>query len=417
MDSNCDDTVGEWVGSGGDLDYWCDSVQNRAGTFDFGLRGALYGIVTGGGTFDLATVPGSQQGNRARTVTFVNNHDTFRPVLDAAGNYVGWDSNNELAAHIDPYDPRLSAVYALAFAVDGSPTVFIEDLYDMGRSGNRYSHDPQDKSQLPVRSDIANIVWCHQQLRFKEGAYKVRHGSADLLVIERSGKAVVAVTDSWTGSNSASVATDFPAGTVLKDYSGAFAGTQTVGAGGTVDIPAASCDGTALNGRRCYSIWAPESVAGYSLTPRPTTQEWEMADDLGDSHPLSLQQGGQLPAGSVETRTAGRIFVQAASSVTYKVYLSTSLHAATVEFYDQGGAVVHAAGDQLNFNGTFVADATGWLTVKARNSDATSPGQVVWLVVTYLPPATLRTAAYDTRSPSGHDWQLYHRVLSQRSNV
>lgn len=388
-------------------------MQNRAGTFDFGLRGALYGIITSGGSFDLATVPGSQQGNRARTVTFVNNHDTFRPVLDAAGNYAGWDSGNELAAHIDPYDPRLSAVYALAFAVDGTPTVFIEDLFDMGRSGNRFGHDPQDAAQLPVRADIANIIWCHQHLRFKEGAYKVRHGSADLLVIERSGRAVVAVTDSWTVSNSASVATDFPPGTVLKDHSGAFAGTRTVAAGGMVDIPAASCDGTALNGRRCYSIWGPETVPGYSLVGRATTQEWEMADDLGDSHPLSLQQGGQLPSNSVETRTAGRIFARAASAVSYKVYLSSSLHAATVEFY-RGDTLVHAAGDQVNFNGTFVADTTGWLTVKARNSDATSPGQVVWLVITYQPPAALSTAAYDALLPAAQDWDLYRRVLGRK---
>ena len=77
--------VGEYVGGGGELDYWCDSVKNRAGTFDFGLRGfqdnGLRGIITGNGMFDMASIPGTQQSNRLRTVTFVNNHDTFRYCL------------------------------------------------------------------------------------------------------------------------------------------------------------------------------------------------------------------------------------------------------------------------------------------------------------------------------------------------
>jgi hypothetical protein len=57
-----------------------------------------------------------------RTAPFVNNHDTFRPQLDATGNYTGWNSGQELAAHIDP---RLSAAYAVAFAVDGNPHLFL----------------------------------------------------------------------------------------------------------------------------------------------------------------------------------------------------------------------------------------------------------------------------------------------------
>ena len=73
--------VGEWVGGSAELDQWCNDVQNRAGTFDFSLRNALVGIVQGQGNFDLGTVPNYQQSNRNRTVPFVNNHDTFRPIL------------------------------------------------------------------------------------------------------------------------------------------------------------------------------------------------------------------------------------------------------------------------------------------------------------------------------------------------
>jgi len=244
--------------------------------------------------------------------------------------------------------------------------------------------------------------------------YKVPHGSPDLLVIERNARAIIAVTDSWTTSPSVTVATGFAQGTVLKDHSGAFSGTRTVGAGGMVEVTAASCDGTAGNGRRCYAIWGPESVPGYTKTPRSTTQEWEMSDDLGDSHPLSLQQGGRLPRNSVETRTAGRIFVEAGRPVSYLVYLSDHLNAVAIELY-KDNVLLHTASNKLDFGGSYTPDYTGWMTIKARNDDVSSPGQTVWLVMTYRPPADVVTSQYDTKSPpGGGDWDLYKRILANR---
>ena len=188
--------VGEWVGGANELDQWCNDVQNRAGTFDFSLRNALVGIVQGNGTFDLGLVPNYQQLNRQRTVPFVNNHDTFRPILDANGNYNGWNSSQQLGVQIEPNDPRLSVVYAISFALDGSPMVYFEDLFDIGYFGNRFNHHPNDSIELPIRSDIANIIWCHQNLNFKSGAYLVRWQENDALVIERDAKAIIAVNDS-----------------------------------------------------------------------------------------------------------------------------------------------------------------------------------------------------------------------------
>ncbi|EFX77149.1 hypothetical protein DAPPUDRAFT_305927 [Daphnia pulex] len=401
--------VGEYVGGGAELDNWCASVQNRAGTFDFGLRGSIYGIITGNGNFDMGSIPGAQQGNRLRTVPFVNNHDTFRPILTTDGNYNGWDTSQELAAHIDPYDGRLSAAYAVAFAVDGTPTVFIEDLFDLGKLGNRFTHDPKVAAQLPMRSDIANIIWCHQHLRFKEGAYKVPHGSGDLLVIERSGKAIIGVTDSWTAWQTVTIGTDFPAGTVLKDHSGATVETATVGGDKTVTIKVPPCNGEALNGRRCYAIWGPLTPPGYTANVRETTQEWEMADDLGDSHPLSLQQGGQLPAYSVETRTVGKIFVAASSPVTFYLFLSDSLNGVTVELYNDQ-TLVHS--ESPSVTGSYTPNFTGWLTIKVRNTEATSPGQIVWVVMTYKPPAQVTTDLFDSKLNATGDWDLYHRMVN-----
>jgi len=39
-----------------------------------------------------------------------------------------------------------------------------------------------------------------------------------------------------------------------------------------------------------------------------TIQEWEMADDLGDSHCNSLGYGGALPDNSTNQRVVGKIF-------------------------------------------------------------------------------------------------------------
>ena len=117
-------SVGEWVGGSSELDAWCSAVQDRSGTFDFSLRNAFTGIISGNGLFDLGSVPGYQQSNRSRTVPFVNNHDTYRPILDAAGNYTGWNSSQQLGSQIEQTDARFSAVYAISLSVDGAPEIF-----------------------------------------------------------------------------------------------------------------------------------------------------------------------------------------------------------------------------------------------------------------------------------------------------
>ena len=178
--------VGEWVGGANELDNWANAVQNRAGTFDFSLRNALTGIISGNGNYNLGNVPAAQQSNRERTVPFVNNHDTYRPILSASGNYTGWNSGSQLGTQIEPNDPRSSVVHAIAFAVDGAPQLFFEDLFNIGYNGNRFNHHPSNPQELPTFSDVENIVWCHQNLHFKDGSYLVRWQANDALVIERS---------------------------------------------------------------------------------------------------------------------------------------------------------------------------------------------------------------------------------------
>ncbi|MBD2767300.1 T9SS type A sorting domain-containing protein [Hymenobacter sp. BT664] len=395
--------VGEWVGSASQLDAWVTNVNSRSGTFDFSLRNGLYQVVSQGGSFDIGSLPSYQQGLRVvningtyvhRTAPFVNNHDTMRPTTDASGNYNGWNSGSELAPHIDPFDPRLSAVYAAALAMDGSPMLYFEDVFDVGGTGKRFSHSPKSTTDLPTRDDLVNLVWCHQNLHFKDGAYKVRYQAADHLVIERSTKAIIGINDSYSNWQNHTVSCDFPAGTVLKDYSGAN-GTATVTVSGsqTVSINTPPCNGTAAGGRRGYSVWAPTTApTGYNRPALATTQEWELANDLGDSDSRSLRQGGALPASSTAYRTAGCIYAAANKPVSYALYPTDATRSLTVAVLNSAGTVVSSQTGTGPLTGSYTPTAEGWYTLKARNASSANPAQSAFVKVTYTAPTVVTGA-------------------------
>ncbi|MCI5058356.1 MAG: DUF1939 domain-containing protein [Flavobacteriales bacterium] len=375
--------VGEYVGGGSDLDNWVSAVQNRAGTFDFGLRDGLYGMTQGSGFYDIGNIPNLQQGNRQRTVAFVNNHDTFRPQFDANGNYIGWNTGDELAPHIDPFDPRSEAAHAIAFAVDGSPMIFMEDLFNLS-NGNRYSHWPTNHTDLPIRDALANIIWCHQKLNFKNGAYKVRHQDPDHLIIERSGKAIISANDNWSTWQNAWIQTDFAPGTQLHDYSGANSNDIYVNNSGWVEIHTPPCDGS--NMRRGYSIWGPAGITGgFNPNPKLTTQEWEMANDLGDSHPWSLQQGGALPTNSLDYRYVGKVHSDT-GLVQIDLYPADSTQSIKLLILDDNDvsldSITGVGHLVLNYNVTVAAN----YKIKIRNASINNSGQKVWVKVTYKAP-------------------------------
>jgi alpha-amylase len=380
--------VGEWVGNSTELDQWCSDVQNRAGTFDFSLRNAFTGIVQGLGAFDLGSVPNYQQGNRFRTVPFINNHDTFRPILDADGNYINWNTSQQLGAQIEPNDPRLSLVYAISFALDGAPMVYFEDLFNIGYNGNRYNHNPKDSLDLPMRSDIVNIIWCHQNLNFKDGSYLVRWQENDALVVERDAKAIIAVNDSWDNWKTLTgVQTNWLDGTVLKDYSGAHLSTITVYGGGKIDFTIPPCDGTAPNGRKGYAIWGPDGItSNYSNPSESITQEWEMADDLGDSHLASLQQGGKLPTNSLECRVVGKVHANSQSTLSVELYPSFSNLSIDILLLDRNCDIVDSVSGIGILNHDFLISNEDIYTLKIRNTTDSQLGQKCWVKVTYQAP-------------------------------
>lgn len=395
--------VGEWVGNAGEMDNYINQVkfsnggnEDLIGTFDFSLRSALNGMITSNGNYDLGTIPGQQQTNRFRTVPFVNNHDSFRPTaFNGAGDYTAWDVGNEIVAHINPDDGRIQAAYAIALAVDGSPQIFFEDLFDMSTT-NRNSHLPTNAGQLPVRDYLQNLLWCRQKLNFKGGAYNVRWQAQDALVIERSGKALIAVNDNWTtGQNVTNVQTNFGANVQLHDYSGANANDIWTNGSGQVSFWIPPCDGS--NVRRGYCVWGPVGIAGgFSPPQNSTTQEWEMSNDLGDSHNSSLKQGGGLPANSQSLRTVGRIFAEAGKNIALNLYQSANpkKNVALVLYNAAGNSILQTVTGSADLLLNYNPPSTNYYTIKVRNNNNTNPYQKVWVKATYTAPKVVATASF-----------------------
>jgi alpha-amylase len=221
----------------------------------------------------------------------------------------------------------------------------------------------------------------------------VRWQAQDHLVIERSTKALVGINDSWSSWQNNTVSCDFAPGTVLKDFSGANGtATVTVNNSQTVSINTPPCNGTANGGRRGYSVWAPVNAAtSYNRPAMATTQEWELADDLGDSDSRSLQQGGQLLDGSTAVRTAGRIYAEAGKTVTYALYPTDATRSLTVTLADGSGTTFSSRTGTGTLTGTYTP--TGWITLQARNAFTANPAQRAFVKVTYTAPAVLSSAA------------------------
>jgi alpha-amylase len=420
-------TVGEWVGGSGEMDAWVDAVLGRAGTFDFSLRGftgttGLVEMVYGLGNYNIGNLPGAQQGRRARTVPFVNNHDTFRPPLLPNGNYPTnrWSSGSELSANIDPREPRLAAAYAVAMAVDGSPQIFFEDLFDIGTRGNRYNHRPNDTT-LPVRDDIAFLTKAHKVMDWKGGAYLVPHQSADHLIIERNNKAIIGINDNWNTWQGTWITTSFPAGTRLIDYAGSSGASdvRVVAADRRVQISTPPCNGTAR--RRGFSVWGPVGLnfdAPLSIPVRTTQQEWELANDLGDSHPGSLQQGGALPARSTATRTAGKIYPAAGTVITYRIFSTNPNAPIKLTLTDFCGRVIDSVVGVGNLTKEFTATFTGWHVLKAQHTaDTVANSNRCWINVTYTAPRVVDSRANASRLALSLDLGLDRGVCSNNAVV
>jgi alpha-amylase len=132
-----------------------------------------------------------------------------------------------------------------------------------------------------------------------------------------------------------------------------------------------------------------------------TIQEWEMANDLGDSHINSLRQGGSLPANSTAERIAGRIYAMAGTAVKVLVYPELNGRTQTAMIYNTSNAVVsQITGSSSNtapLTLNFTPSASGWYSIRVKNGASNTSAMKVWVNVTYTAPPMV-----DTRNSPGN---------------
>jgi hypothetical protein len=116
-----------------------------------------------------------------------------------------------------------------------------------------------------------------------------------------------------------------------------------------------------------------------------------MNDDLGDRHNNSLQQGGKLPANSLECRVVGRIYAKQGVEVQIEWYPSAANLALTLGVLDKDCSPIDSATQTGNGSFSFVPTYSGWHTIRLRNATATQAGQHCWVKAIYEAPAVVQT--------------------------
>jgi alpha-amylase len=301
--------------------------------------------------------------------------------------------------------------------VDGSPQIFFEDLFDLSTT-TRLSHVPTSTANLPVRDYLMNLIWCHQKLNFKTGAYLVRWQAQDALVIERSAKALIGVNDSWSTWQQVTVQTNFGANVQLHDYSGANSNDIWTNGSGQATLWIPPCDGS--NIRRGYCVWGPAGISGgFAPSQKVTTQEWEMANDLGDKHASSLKQGGALPVNSQALRVVGRIFAESGKLITLNLYQSASpkKNVAIVLYNAAGTSILKTVTGSADLTLTYTPASTNYYTIKVRNNSSTNPAQNVWVKANYTAPKVVATASFPKVDEGGEVEESAEPVIPVKSEL
>jgi alpha-amylase len=354
--------VGEYIpdSSSAELDNWASAALNRSGTFDYTFRDALSNLVGTHGFYNVGNLPSLQQQNRFKTVPFINNHDT---------------QDNHVDTYIDPDDPRTQLAYAIAMTVDGSPQLFILDLFQNLFNLTAAAHT--------TRPWMVNLLWCHQKLAFKSGDYFVRYQSSQqLLILERGARAIVAINNDGNSWHSQWISTAFFPNTQLHDYSGSMPDDIWTNQDGWAFIAVPPCS---------YSVWGPAGITGGFLpAARRTVQQFEMADDLGDSDPATPQYGGS--AMPVTYRAAGAIWPAAGSQVNISIYTDTPQQVELVVQAPAGAPAIPAfpggaATPNVPLMASFPVIVEGRHVLTARLSNSVDPPARLYLKVDYLGPA------------------------------
>jgi len=206
-------------------------------------------------------------------------------------------------------------------------------------------------------------------------------------VLERAGKALIALNDNGVDARSATVQTSFGPNVRLHDYSGANPDDVTTDGQGrlTISVP-----------RMSYAIFAPAGIGGgFDPPKRRTTQEFQLDDDLGDAHHAALGYGGRIAPGAF--RTAGAIWAAAGTTLKVEVFTDGARDAEVrVLSPDEAGAKSATSGRHDGRGRTsntgplvleFEAEREGYHQLTARLADGDQAPTRAYVKVQYEAPA------------------------------
>lgn len=108
-----------------------------------------------------------------------------------------------------------------------------------------------------------------------------------------------------------------------------------------------------------------------------------MADDLGDSHPSSLQQGGALPLNSTAARTVGRFYPAAGMPVRIEGYATLNGPNWRISVVNAALTEVASVSGPQHLVLTFTPASAEYHTIRIRNEAVANASQTVWIKTVY----------------------------------
>jgi alpha-amylase len=139
-----------------------------------------------------------------------------------------------------------------------------------------------------------------------------------------------------------------------------------------------------------------------------------MADDLGDSHPNSLQQGGGLPANSTALRTVGKIYPLSDTTITVNLFPEKPTNSVVLRLFNQSGVEHTNVAGPGTLTLTYTATAVEYHTLRVQNASSANAAQRVYVKATYTAPRYLRAAPVITQPTLTTNAQFRFNVTEQQ---